>query len=136
MPSEIRLDGLDHAALVVRDIPASIAWYERVLGLQRRFADAWGDVPAMLAAPGGNCSGLALFPLDGTEAERRPNRWRALVVDHIAFRVDRANFEVAQRRLRELGIAFGFEDHGVCHSSYFDDPDGHRLELTTYEVGT
>ena len=26
------------------------------------------------------------------------------------------------------------EDHGVAHSLYFADPDGHRLELTTYEI--
>ena len=25
-------------------------------------------------------------------------------------------------------------DHGACHSVYFDDPDGHQIELTTYEV--
>jgi hypothetical protein len=32
------------------------------------------------------------------------------------------------------GIAFEFQDHAVSQSIYFDDPDGLRLELTTYEV--
>lgn len=40
----------------------------------------------------------------------------------------------AQAALRERGIAFQFQDHEVSHSIYFSDPDGHRLEITTYEV--
>ena len=27
-----------------------------------------------------------------------------------------------------------FSDHGASHSLYFRDPDGHLVELTTYEV--
>ena len=32
------------------------------------------------------------------------------------------------------GVEVQFSDHGISHSIYFDDPDGHQLELTTYEV--
>jgi catechol-2,3-dioxygenase len=53
---------------------------------------------------------------------------------HFAFRADRANFEAAQETFRERGIAFEFADHGICHSVYVSDPDGHRVEITTYEV--
>jgi catechol 2,3-dioxygenase-like lactoylglutathione lyase family enzyme len=52
---------------------------------------------------------------------------------HLAFRVDRENFELAQQDLRAAGIEFEFADHDVSHSIYFSDPDGVRLELTTYE---
>jgi catechol-2,3-dioxygenase len=48
--------------------------------------------------------------------------------------VDRENFDAAQDDLRSRGIAFEFEDHEVSHSIYFEDPDGLRVELTTYEV--
>jgi catechol-2,3-dioxygenase len=48
--------------------------------------------------------------------------------------VDRLNFEQAQVGLRERGIAFQFQDHTLSHSIYFADPDGHRIEITTYEV--
>jgi len=27
-----------------------------------------------------------------------------------------------------------FQNHGIAHSIYFRDPDGHELEITTYEV--
>ena len=53
---------------------------------------------------------------------------------HIAFRVDRENFDAAQDDLRNRGIAFEFQDHEVSQSIYFQDPDGLQLELTTYEV--
>ncbi len=53
---------------------------------------------------------------------------------HLAFRVDRGNFEKAQDELRRRGIEFRFEDHEISHSIYFFDPDGHELEITTYEI--
>jgi catechol-2,3-dioxygenase len=48
--------------------------------------------------------------------------------------VDREAFESAQSELSHRGIEFRFSDHGTAHSVYFSDPDGHQLELTTYEV--
>jgi catechol 2,3-dioxygenase-like lactoylglutathione lyase family enzyme len=53
---------------------------------------------------------------------------------HIAFRDDRASFEAAQGSLASSEVEFRFSDHGSAHSIYFDDPDGHLIELTTYEV--
>jgi catechol 2,3-dioxygenase-like lactoylglutathione lyase family enzyme len=131
---DLNIEGLDHIAIVVRDLKASTEWYERVLGLERKFADVWGDVPVMLAARGEGRSGVALFPISVEKPQPLPARRSSLAVDHVAFRVDRENFERARGRLRELGISFEFEDHTVSHSIYFDDPDGNRLEITTYEV--
>ena len=53
---------------------------------------------------------------------------------HFAFRLDSANFERAQVELSERQIPFRFEDHTMAHSMYLADPDGHRVELTTYEL--
>jgi catechol 2,3-dioxygenase-like lactoylglutathione lyase family enzyme len=57
-----------------------------------------------------------------------------LTVQHFAFRTDRANFHRAQEGFREQGIEARFADHGPCHSLYINDPDGHTIEITTYEV--
>jgi glyoxylase I family protein len=116
-----RVEGLDHVALGVGDQRASEDWYREVLGLEREYADEWGDMPVAVMAEG---SGLALFKAADTSAGFR----------HLAFRVDRENFELAQDDLRGAGIPFELADHGVSHSIYFEDPDGVRLELTTYEV--
>ena len=47
--------------------------------------------------------------------------------------MDRANFTAAQLTLEEKGIEFEFQDHKVVHAIYFYDPDGHLIELTTYD---
>jgi catechol 2,3-dioxygenase-like lactoylglutathione lyase family enzyme len=118
----IRVQGLDHAAFAVGDQQRSERFYRELLGLAREYADAWGDTPVAVMSEG---SGLALFKASG----ERPAGFR-----HLAFRVDRENFERAQVELRERQIEFEVQDHDVSHSIYFQDPDGVALELTTYEV--
>jgi catechol 2,3-dioxygenase-like lactoylglutathione lyase family enzyme len=121
----VRTEGLDHVAIAVSDLDRSEEFYRDVLGLQR-VHEEW-DPPRVLASGG---SGMALFPagLDGGDVVGSPG------ILHFAFRVDRAAFEAAQSELSERRIEFRFSDHGLAHSVYFDDPDGHQLELTTYEV--
>jgi catechol 2,3-dioxygenase-like lactoylglutathione lyase family enzyme len=125
-----QLQHLDHVAISVRDMNRSIDWYARTLGLEKR--SLWDGEPVMMCA-GDTC--LALFSVDGPGiAMSESERQRHLTARHIAFRVDRANFEAAQKEFREKGSDSRFADHGVCHSVYVDDPDGHTIELTTYEV--
>lgn len=121
----MRITGLDHVALAVADQERSARWYREVLGLEREFAEEWGDVPvAMMDGE----SGVALFAAASTGEP--PGSVR-----HVAFRVDAENLARARDHLSDLGIPFESADHGVAHSIYFEDPDGVRLELTTYDVG-
>ena len=53
---------------------------------------------------------------------------------HIAFRTNRRNFKKAELELTERKIEFESQDHDLAHSIYFRDPDGHQIEITTYEV--
>ena len=124
-PAGFRTEGLDHVAIAVADLDRSEAFYREVMGLERVYEE-W-DPPRVLASGG---SGMALFPAgtDGVGVVGAPG------ILHFAFRVDREGFEAAQTALSERGIEFRFSDHGLSHSIYFKDPDGHQLELTTYEV--
>jgi catechol 2,3-dioxygenase-like lactoylglutathione lyase family enzyme len=122
------LEAIDHVALGVRDQRRSIEWYRDVLGLERRYEEAWGDFPAVLCA-GDTC--VALFAASAPAQEALPERTG---MRHLAFRVDRANFERARAELRDRGIEVEYSDHQISHSIYFADPDGHRIELTTYDV--
>jgi len=122
------IEGVDHVALAVRDVAASTSWYQEVLGLERWHADVWGDVPAIVGKGG---SGLALFPVHGDAPKPRPGR-DVLAMRHVAFRVTRPQFELAQQELAGRGIPFTFQDHDIAHSIYLNDPDGHEIELTTY----
>lgn len=126
----MKLQHIDHVAITVSDLARSLAWYREVLGLERRFEEDWGDVPTMVCA-GETC--VALFPSDVPAPQPVAARER-VSMRHFAFRVDRENFAAAQTRFRDRGIAFEFADHGIAHSIYISDPDGYRIEITTYEV--
>src|SRR5436190_21404617 len=121
---------IDHVALTVRDVSRSVAWYHDLLGLERRHEDVWGDCPAMMFA---GDTALALFPARGPIIDA-PDRRATASMRHLAFQVDRENFQEAQKSLRSRGVEFTFEDHSISQSIYFQDPDGYELELTTYEA--
>ena len=76
---------------------------------------------------------LALFPADSFRGDGGEGIADVRVM-HVAFRVSRAEFDRAREELPSAGIEPRFEDHGNVHSLYFPDPDGHQLELATYEV--
>ncbi|MDQ3102776.1 MAG: VOC family protein [Actinomycetota bacterium] len=122
--------GLDHVAVAVSDIQRSRSFYEGVLGLERVYP-AW-EMPVVLAAAG---TGVALFP-ESVHPSPTPNDVEppAVRILHIAFRVDRAGFEAARGELAAAGVEARFSDHEISHSLYLRDPDGHQIELTTYEV--
>jgi catechol 2,3-dioxygenase-like lactoylglutathione lyase family enzyme len=125
----MKLEGLDHIALAVRDVEASVKWYVEVLGLERQHEGSWDGVPTFV---GKGATGIALFPAGEPKAslgKGDPARFL-----HSAWRVDRENFRRAQEELKDRGVAFHLEDHGIAHSIYFRDPDGHELEITTYET--
>ena len=53
---------------------------------------------------------------------------------HLAFRVSRANFVLAKEHLASRDIPFTEQNHQIVDSIYFFDPDGHEIEITTYEL--
>ena len=128
----IALEGIDHVALAVRDVAGSARWYIDVMGFEPRFDGMWNGVPAFI---GKGHTALALFP--AREDVLSPtNRGERIGMLHLAFRAaTQAEFLAAQDDLKSRGIAFSFQDHEISHSIYFSDPDGNKLEITTYEVG-
>jgi catechol 2,3-dioxygenase-like lactoylglutathione lyase family enzyme len=126
---DFRTEGLDHVAITVRDLDHSEGFYRDVLGLER-IHRKW-DPPRVMASEG---SGLALFPATPDSTEEAGTASPEIRIIHIAFRVDRPSFDAAQAALDGHGIEWRFSDHDLSHSIYFHDPDGHELELTTYEV--
>ena len=126
----MELEGIDHVALGVRDIERSVKWYTEVLGFERLHEGMWDGVPTFI---GKGDTGIALFPAR-SDAKSTSSSHRELRMLHLAFRADQENFLAAQRELEKRGIKFEFQDHEIAHSIYFRDPDGHQLEITTYEI--
>ena len=127
------LEGIDHVALAVADVERSAAWYIDVLGFERVYPGMWQGVPVFL---GKGKTAIALFPrrTSGDSSSTDPARLNDADMLHLAMRADRKNFLAAQADLKALGIEFEFSDHEISHSIYFRNPDGHRLEITTYEL--
>jgi glyoxylase I family protein len=120
------VQSIDHVEVFVRSIPEAIRWYGDALGL--REMARWDPEPVMIGAGG---TMLALFKaapnsVPGAGAAAPALRWH-----RVAWRTDRAGFEAAQAHLTTLGISFrGPVDHDTAWSIYFQDPDGHPLEIT------
>ena len=122
------LEGIDHVALSVRDVERAAQWYIDVLGFERQHEGGWDGVPVFI---GKGTTALALFPVRSKPTSGGPADVRML---HLAFRANRKNFLAAQEELKRRGIKFEFQDHVISHSIYFRDPDGHQLEITTYDL--
>ena len=120
-----KVQGVDHVGLAVQDVQASVEWYRELLGLERLYEDVWGNFPGVVGI--GDTS-VAFFPSDDPHIPLPDG----LPIHHLAFRVDRVNFDAAQDTLRQKGIEFEIQDHKIVLSIYFYDPDGHLIELTTY----
>lgn len=127
VPVVIEVEGIDHVALSVRDVERSMKWYMEVLGFERRHPGMWNGVPVFI---GKGTTALALFPVRERSTSAEGGGPKML---HLAMRASRKNFVVAQEELKRRGISFEFQDHEISHSIYFRDPDGHKLEVTTYE---
>jgi len=126
----MQLEGIDHVALAVRDVEEAAKWYADVLGFEQLYEGMWDGIPTFIGK--GNTA-IALFPVRGDDSKSatRTSKIRML---HLAFRANRNGFLSAQEELKRRGIKFEFEDHEISHSIYFRDPDGHQLEITTYEL--
>src|SRR5262245_4222419 len=120
---------VDHVEVYVRDPGAAAKWYADVLGL--REIQRWDPEPVFIGAGG---TALALFLAAPDAPKPVPGGVPSpLRFNRVAWNTDRPGFAAAQDHLKRLGIPFrGPIDHGIAHSIYFDDPDGHPLEITHY----
>jgi catechol 2,3-dioxygenase-like lactoylglutathione lyase family enzyme len=126
----MELEGIDHVAMSVHDVERSAQWYIEILGFEHRHKGVWDGVPTFI---GKGKTAIALFPAKSNARPASSSSGEIRML-HLAFRTDRKNFLAAQEELKRRGIKFEFDDHGISHSIYFRDPDGHKLEITTYEL--
>ncbi|WP_168879888.1 VOC family protein [Rhizobium sp. P28RR-XV] len=128
MPSTpLDLNGLDHYAINIADLQRSADWYEDVLGLHilHKWNTTW------MVGRGNLKVGLFLRP----EADPQPDINNTVLIQHVAFSVDGDKFSDIHQYLLQKGLAVtGPEDSGIAYSIFLQDPDGHKLEITTYHA--
>lgn len=119
---DFTVDQIDHVEVFVSDLIAAARWYAEVLGLKE--ICRWDPEPIMIGA--GNTK-LALFKASAVTAGGEGSWHR------VAWRTNKEGFDAAQGHLARQGIEFrGPIDHGIARSIYFQDMDGHPLEITYY----
>ena len=114
----------------MRDVERSAKWYIEVLGFERLHEGMWNGIPVFI---GKGTTAIALFPAISNAKSTSSTRPEVRML-HLAFRADHDGFLAAQEELKKRGIKFEFQDHEISHSIYFADPDGHQLEITTYDL--
>ncbi len=135
-----RVERIDHVELFVPARRDAARWYRAVLGLRvLEEYERWADDPRgplMISSDGGDTK-LALLRGE-VQGERRTAGYHlvAFRVGAGAFRAFVDRLETPERtdhhsrRVDSTMIA----DHQQALSIYFNDPWGHRIEITTYEV--
>ena len=116
----VALRGVSHIQLRVSDLDASVAWYQRVLGLDELRRD-----PERYVALQSTAGRFRLVLSSGGEAESGG------ALDHIAFAVtDLDALEAWTAHLTAIGIAHeGISTNIAGQSVDLFDPDGNNIEL-------
>lgn len=128
--SPFNINFLDHVAIRVKDMEASIEWYKTVIGLKKYQLEKWGEFPVFMLS---GKTGIAIFPSKLND-EKCNQLSRNVKIDHFAFNVSNEDFKKAQKYFNEINVPFEFQDHHYFHSIYLKDPDNHTVELTTLLV--
>ncbi len=140
----INIKQIHHVAYRCKDAKETVQFYKEMLNMDFLVAIAEDQVPStkepdpyihlFLDAGMGNI--LAFFELPNSPEMGRDEN-TPVWVQHIAFEVeDREALLAAKAELEAKGLdVLGVTNHGIIHSIYFFDPNGHRLELT-YRSGT
>ena len=134
-----KIEQIHHVAYRCNDAKETVEWYKKNLNMDFLMAFAENQVPSTkepdpymhIFLDAGNDNVLAFFELP-TNPKMGRDENTPTWVQHIALRVkDRDALLKAREHLEANGVeVLGVTDHGLFHSIYFFDPNGHRIELT------
>jgi catechol 2,3-dioxygenase-like lactoylglutathione lyase family enzyme len=117
---------IDHLGVNVTDLARSEAWYRDILGFG--ILHRWPTTT--LVGLGSVKLGLFWRP----DARRIDNLDDWVCMQHLAFLVDAYRFMQTRQSLIDAGVDVLDEDNGIGYCVFFEDPDGHLLELITYHA--
>jgi len=120
---KLPIKGLYEVAIRVKDLARAEAFYKDVLGLKEGLRDERRNWLFLYA---GGDAGMVVLQEDKGE-------WPT---QHFAFSVNEADLRQAAEMLKEKGVSVSepvYHQWMKSVSVYFDDPDGHALELLALE---
>ncbi|OYQ24383.1 glyoxalase [Sandarakinorhabdus cyanobacteriorum] len=136
-----RPNRLHHTAYVTKDLEATRAFYEDVIGLP--LIATWTEADELFGKlrtychvffelNDGSCLAFFQFADPADQAEFGPDIPSSPFI-HIALHVDKDTQEALEARIKAAGItepATYVLEHGYCRSVYVTDPNGMILEFT------
>ncbi len=123
----IKVRGVGHVVVKVRDRERSAKFYREVIGLKE--VARLGDRMVFFSATGQNHHDLALLEVGPNAAPVSPD---GVGLYHVALKIGDSLEELraAKAHLEAHGITkIRLTDHRVSKSIYLNDPDGNGLEL-------
>lgn len=133
-----QVQGVHHITIVGSTKQSAIDFWQGVLGMPFIFEQpnlGKPDENHLYFDPGDGRL-LTVFTNESRKDAGRDAPREMGCVEHIAFNVSRATFNLAPTRLREQGIAFIQRDRGFMDSIYLHDPNGLKVELACYKFET
>lgn len=119
MKSPLKVTGIDHVVLHVKDLARSKRFYVDFLGMEVEHESSW-----QLFLKCGN-QGVALFEVSNGDEIHGGSE-----MNHMALHLKSGEHQKVKALLEEQGIKVSGR-RGDSHCIYFSDPDGHRLQLLT-----
>ena len=119
LATALKVTGIDHIVLHVRNLEKSKKFYIDLLGFEVAHESSWQSFLSC------GTQQVALFQMrDGSEMRAGSE------MNHMALRLEGGEYEEVKGILEAAGV----EVHGRPGDDrciYFDDPDGHRLQVLT-----
>ncbi len=126
----IKVQGIDHAAISVKDLETSLKFYTEVLGL--KITEREHNKPGIEYFLDCGTSLIGLIQGRKEEGEHYLQNG-GFGGNHVSFRVPTGEFDAAVRELKKLGVTITFQKKRErSWSVYFLDPDGNKLEITSW----
>jgi catechol 2,3-dioxygenase-like lactoylglutathione lyase family enzyme len=112
----IETSGIDHVVLHVKDPQQSKKFYTEILGMK-----VYRDFPDQVFMHAG-VQGIALFKKDAVALSAGRD------LNHLALNIAGGTYEALKLELEAHGVTVSGRP-GDDRCIYFNDPDGHRLQL-------
>ena len=124
----MKLDGIHHIALNVKDLDRAEKFYTEVLGFSVTHRFSKGLRHLMLDT--GNAA-IALFEAPDLETRASLDQLSETGYMHLAFKTTRERFDqiIAEMKEKQVTIDSGPVRRGNGDSIYFNDPDFNHLEI-------
>jgi len=124
----MKLEGIHHIALNVKDLGRAEKFYTDVLGFQVTHRFSKGLRHLMLDT--GN-SAIALFEAPDLDTREALDHLSETGYLHLAFKANRDQFNVIVEELKNKNVSIdsGPVKRGDGESIYFNDPDNNHLEI-------